>query len=55
MLCIKHDLKLVNNHYDENGNPDTESFSTGKWITEKVCKCGYVLKVPEFYKNKLKI
>jgi len=53
-MCIRHDLKLVNNHYDDKGNPDTESFSTGEWRTEKVCKCGYVLEVPEFYKDKLK-
>ena len=47
--------RLQDNHYDEQGNPDTESFSTGEWRTEKVCKdCGMKLEVPEFYKELIK-
>jgi len=36
MTCILHDYQLVSNHYDSDGNPDTEDFSTGEWRTEKV-------------------
>ena len=43
MNCILHDYQLVSNHYDADGNPDIEDFSTGERRTEKVCrKCGCV-------------
>ena len=41
---IRHNFKLVNNHY-KNGKPDTENFSTGEWRTENKCtECGYIIK-----------
>ncbi len=45
MTCIKHNFRLVNNHYNDKGEIDIESFSTGEWRTEKVCTgCDYIFK-----------
>lgn len=42
--CHIHDLKEVSNHYGEDGQPDTKSFSSGEWRIEKKCvKCGSVI------------
>lgn len=47
---IRHDFRPVNNHYDEHGEEDTDSFSTGEWRTEEVCReCDYHLTPRRFY------
>ena len=45
MTCkYRHNLQLVNNHYDDDGNPDIESFSGGYWKQERACEdCDYTL------------
>lgn len=49
MTCLLHEFNEVSNHYDDDGILDTETFSSGEWRVEKVCKkCEYVLDTSNF-------
>ena len=57
--CTIHNFQQVNNRYYFTGKPvpANKDWADGKseWKTENKCeKCGYVLEIPEFYRELIK-